>query len=693
MSCSSCPPTTTCCSQVQDICAFPSDAQCIQYSGAALSCIGIATNTYLDVILQAINDQFCALEDNLGVTVQDEGVTLGIATTLNFVGDSVTVTMLGADATITVENIGEGTVTSVDVDGATTGMVFTGGPITTSGTITMSGTLDVDNGGTGQTTYEDGELLIGNSSGNTLSKATLTAGTGISIINGNGSITIDATSSATVSSFSFTNINGFTGVVTNPTTTPTLQISTSLTNQQVVYASTGGAINGIDEFTWDDSTNSLTIGANTSSSNGTIIIGGASTGTGTIESGSLVVSTASVERLNIDGDGAWLLASDAGTAGQVFTSNGIGAPPTWEDAASTTITADNGLIMSTSTNVQLGGPVGSPSILLNDRYIDGDVFRLFISGDVAEGNSVGILDVQASSSANATAISGTGIGSSAGIKGSSTTGTGVEGTTTDGVGVHGSSAHGVGVNGLSFVDGVGVQAASIEGVALVADIEPASTNTVAINTVLRRVTQGTAANGIGESLDFSIETAVENEAVSNQIISKWTDATHATRTSEFSITGVDSATTNTLLTLGGDGAARLNEYGAGTFTGSETFLLGVDASGNIIETSSSSSPAFQVLTDAATVVWDINNGAVAEVTLGGNRTLDVDNPAIGTASLKVIQDGPGNRTLTLPANSKVQNGLGSGTSITLSTTGGNEDWISYMYDGTNFYWTSGLNFQ
>lgn len=45
-----------------------------------------------------------------------------------------------------------GTVTSVNVSGGTTGLTTSGGPITTSGTITLAGTLDVDNGGTGQTT-------------------------------------------------------------------------------------------------------------------------------------------------------------------------------------------------------------------------------------------------------------------------------------------------------------------------------------------------------------------------------------------------------------------------------------------------------------------------------------------------------------------------------------------------------------
>jgi len=64
-------------------------------------------------------------------------------------------------------------------------------------TTDVSGTLPVGNGGTGQTSYTDGQLLIGNSSGNTLTKATLTAGSNISITNGGGSITISATGTVT----------------------------------------------------------------------------------------------------------------------------------------------------------------------------------------------------------------------------------------------------------------------------------------------------------------------------------------------------------------------------------------------------------------------------------------------------------------------------------------------------------------
>jgi hypothetical protein len=66
--------------------------------------------------------------------------------------------------------------------------------------LTSSGTLGVDQGGTGQTTYTNGQLLIGNTTGNTLTKATLTAGSGITVTNGTGSITIENTSRVPVMS-------------------------------------------------------------------------------------------------------------------------------------------------------------------------------------------------------------------------------------------------------------------------------------------------------------------------------------------------------------------------------------------------------------------------------------------------------------------------------------------------------------
>jgi len=74
--------------------------------------------------------------------------------------------------------------TKVNTDLDTIDALFDSGPA-----------LKVAKGGTGQTSYTNGQLLIGNTTGNTLTKATLTAGTGISITNSTGSITIANTAS------------------------------------------------------------------------------------------------------------------------------------------------------------------------------------------------------------------------------------------------------------------------------------------------------------------------------------------------------------------------------------------------------------------------------------------------------------------------------------------------------------------
>lgn len=97
-----------------------------------------------------------------------------------------------SSGTLSATGSGFGTVTSVDVSGGTTGLTTSGGPITNSGTITLSGTLAVTNGGTGLTSAAtNGQLLIGNGTGFTLS--TLTAGSGISVTNSSGAITITNT--------------------------------------------------------------------------------------------------------------------------------------------------------------------------------------------------------------------------------------------------------------------------------------------------------------------------------------------------------------------------------------------------------------------------------------------------------------------------------------------------------------------
>lgn len=85
-----------------------------------------------------------------------------------------------------------GNIFSADLK-ANGGLVIESGEIAVDlGASSITGTLAVADGGTGQNSYADGQVLIGNSSGG-LTKTTLTAGSNVSITNGNGSITIAST--------------------------------------------------------------------------------------------------------------------------------------------------------------------------------------------------------------------------------------------------------------------------------------------------------------------------------------------------------------------------------------------------------------------------------------------------------------------------------------------------------------------
>jgi hypothetical protein len=108
-----------------------------------------------------------------------------------------------ADA-VTVKNT---TGTGVTVGAGRKQFVFNDGTNVveaTSATVNLAtdvtGTLPVTNGGTGQTSYTNGQLLIGNTTGNTLTKATLTGTANrLTVTDGAGSITlnVDATNANT----------------------------------------------------------------------------------------------------------------------------------------------------------------------------------------------------------------------------------------------------------------------------------------------------------------------------------------------------------------------------------------------------------------------------------------------------------------------------------------------------------------
>jgi len=141
-------------------------------------------------------------------------------------------------------NAGAGSVTSVGVSGGSTGMSFSNSPITTSGTMTMSGTLDVDNGGTGLSSYTTGDILYA-SGGSTLAKLAIgSAGQVLKVNSGVPSWQNDNNSGGTVTSITLAADSG-TGSAVTTSGTFTFDGGTNVTTS---VSGTTVTINSTDQY-------------------------------------------------------------------------------------------------------------------------------------------------------------------------------------------------------------------------------------------------------------------------------------------------------------------------------------------------------------------------------------------------------------------------------------------------------------
>lgn len=172
-------------------------------------------------------------------------------------------------------------------------------------------------------------------------------------------------------------------------------------------------------------------------------------------------------------------------------------------------------------------------------------------------------------------------------------------------------------------------------------------------------------------------------------------------------TGVAHVTSGVLsasavvLTSEVSGALPIANGGTATATPALVEGTNIDITGtwpnNTITNLMVAAPAFVTLTDGATVTITCDTAKVSQnsiLTIGGNRTLAFSGLAAGmTGVLIVIQDGSGNRTLALPSatTDKVING--GGGVITLSTSAGAIDVLTWIaYTATSVAWTYGRNY-
>lgn len=114
----------------------------------------------------------------------------------------------------------------------------------TGANLISNAAISVTSGGTGQISYTNGQLLIGNTTSGGLDKTTLTAGNGVTITNGVGSITIAAAGLPTMNIVSGTTQAAVAGnhyVLTNVAAT-TVTLPASPNAGDVVWVSVGNGL-------------------------------------------------------------------------------------------------------------------------------------------------------------------------------------------------------------------------------------------------------------------------------------------------------------------------------------------------------------------------------------------------------------------------------------------------------------------
>lgn len=221
--------------------------------------------------------------------------------------------------------------------------------ILTSGTWNAT-PISVLYGGTGQTSYTDGQLLIGNSSGNTLTKATLTAGTNVSITNGNGSITI-ASSDTTYSVSTEPGANAY---------------------EEIIRLTAGGSGSGTDDVILAVGPTGTTYGLTISETADKITFAHADTSSLTGQQGTAGIATITVDEMgHVTAVGTATYLTEENDTLQQVTNRG-----------STTTNAVNITNTSESTSSTSGALIVSGGIAVNKN--------VFVSGNVIDATSTGV---------------------------------------------------------------------------------------------------------------------------------------------------------------------------------------------------------------------------------------------------------------------------------------------------------------
>ena len=231
------------------------------------------------------------------------------------------------------------------------------------------------------------------------------------------------------------------------------------------------------------------------------------------------------------------------------------------------VTANNGLTMFTPTNVRLGG------LLVQNTTITTS------NGTLSQDFDFKITGARVSNGAPILLVENTGQGVA--ISATSTSNTAVSGFST--AGPAGYFISQTNTAALATSNTFNVPALITGNNASLSNGRPTG---LRLDTL---VTLGLPSNGVGNKIQYNISHVNGsgfNELIqSNEILSTFTDVLSASLTSHLIFRGRANGAIALidLVNFKGDGEVQFYEYGVGNFVSAPAYMLGVDASGNIVE--------------------------------------------------------------------------------------------------------------
>lgn len=392
--------------------------------------------------------------------VQDDGVAVASGVTcLNFTGAGVTATVVGACVNVNIPGGGAGVafpLLAPNGSCAAPSYSFTADP--TSGLLRLG----------------TGEIVLAS----TACSEQVSLGGGVVDVLATGAGTAQLRSTAG-------NVNVTAGADVN------LTAGTSLTG-----TSQFTSMIGTDSVLVRADTNNATVQAN----NGDVNLTALSSDVNVSALATFTVTTNSVLRLTIEPDGSWNVGGSNGTAGQVLTSNGAAAAPTWQAAGggSPALYDDNPVAhVAPAANGNNSVAIGSGAT------VNAAATNSFALGTTATVGAAALNSVAIGTSANATGLTSVALGN----------GTGAVGTSAVAIG---DSSGAAGARSVAL--GIGALATAVEAIAIGDVAAAGSVGSIAIGDAATVNASATGAIAIGDGANTNAATALRAIAIGNAAV-------------------------------------------------------------------------------------------------------------------------------------------------------------------------------